>query len=73
VSVELVPITPVVSDRASAHAHSRPNADFVAHLIATAVQTPQTRARRRAGRREAIAAYAAVDQKPAPSGRALSR
>jgi hypothetical protein len=73
VSVALVPIAPAVRDSASTHGHGRPSADFVAHLIATSMQTPQTRARRRAGRRQAIAAYAAVDQKPTPSGRALSR
>jgi hypothetical protein len=54
-------------------AGSRPNADFVAQLIATSAQVPQTRARRRAEPSEATAAYGAVGQWPTPSGRALSR
>jgi hypothetical protein len=52
---------------------SRANADFVAHLIATKGQLPQTRARRRAEPEDAIAAYAALGHWPTPSGRALSR
>jgi hypothetical protein len=42
-------------------------------LIATAGAAPQTRIRRRAEPDEAIAAYAALDQRPVPSGRAVSR
>jgi hypothetical protein len=38
----------------------RRNAAFVAHLIATKAQAPQTRARRRAEPSEAIARYKAV-------------
>ena len=52
---------------------SRANADFVAHLIATSAQAPQTRARRRANPEEAIAAYHALGHGLAPAGRALSR
>jgi hypothetical protein len=37
---------------------SRPSAEFLAHLIATAQQVPQTRARRRAGPEAATALYA---------------
>ena len=55
--------------RATSHA----NADFVAHLIATSAQAPQTRARRRANPDEAIAAYDALDHWPTPAGRKLSR
>jgi hypothetical protein len=55
--------------RATNHA----NADFVAHLIATSAQAPQTRARRRANPDEAIAAYDALDHWPTPAGRNLSR
>jgi hypothetical protein len=51
----------------------RPRADFIAQLIATRIAAPQTRTRRRAEPDEAIAAYAALDQMPKPSGRALSR
>ena len=52
---------------------NRPRANFIAQLIATAVAAPQTRTRRRAEPDEAIAAYAALDQQLAPSGRAVSR
>jgi hypothetical protein len=52
---------------------SRANADFVAHLIATSAQAPQTRARRRANPGEAIAAYDALGHWPTPAGRKLSR
>jgi hypothetical protein len=51
----------------------RPNADFLAHLIATSVQVPQTRERRRAEPEEAIAAYCARCTLPAALGRAVSR
>jgi hypothetical protein len=39
---------------------NRPSAVFVAHLIATALGTPQTRSRRRAEHGDAQAAYARV-------------
>jgi hypothetical protein len=52
---------------------SRANADFVAHLIATSAQAPQTRARRRANPEDAIAAYDALGHWPTPAGRKLSR
>ena len=52
---------------------SRANADFVAHLIATSAQAPQTRARRRANSEDAIAAYDALGHWPTPAGRKLSR
>jgi hypothetical protein len=39
---------------------SRPSANFVAHLIATAQNVPQTRSRRRAEPDGACAAYAAA-------------
>jgi hypothetical protein len=51
----------------------RSNAVFVAHLIATAAQMPQTRARRRAEPDEASAAYRALGQWPSTAGSALSR
>jgi len=54
-------------------ATSRVNADFVAHLIATSAQAPQTRARRRANPDEAIAAYDALGHWPTPAGGKLSR
>lgn len=73
----LVPLTQ--RDRADAQtaanvrATSRANADFVAHLIATSAQAPQTRARRRANSEDAIAAYDALGHWPTPAGRKLSR
>jgi len=78
----LVPLAPVdepAGEKAAdekaeeARAGGRPNADFVAHLIATSEQVPQTRTRRRAEPEEAIAAYRALGQWPSPVGRALSR
>jgi hypothetical protein len=58
---------------ATMRAASRANADFVAHLIATSAQAPQTRARRRANSEDAIAAYDALGHWPTPAGRKLSR
>ena len=76
-STALVPIAlqdHAASDsRGTGHDTTRPRADFIAQLIATAVAAPQTRTRRRAAPDEAIAAYAALDRRPVPSGRALSR
>jgi len=77
VSNALVPLTQ--TDRADVKtatgvwATSRANADFVAHLIATSAQAPQTRARRRGNADEAIAAYDALGHWPTPAGRKLSR
>jgi hypothetical protein len=77
VSNALVPLPQ--TDRAAAQtvanvrATSRANADFVAHLIATSAQAPQTRARRRADPEDAIAAYDALGHWPTPAGRTLSR
>lgn len=64
-----------------AHTHEEPalsggrhaNADFLAHLIATAAGLPQTRARRRAEPQHALAVYRALGQWPTEPGRALSR
>jgi hypothetical protein len=72
VTTALVPIAPTAQDR-SPSAGSRPNADFIAQVIATSAHAPQTRARRRAEPGEAIAAYDAVGQWPIRSGRRLSR
>ena len=58
---------------ADVRTNSRANADFVAHLIATSAQAPQTRARRRANPADAIAAYDALGHWPTPAGRKLSR
>jgi hypothetical protein len=69
----LVPLTPRVRDTAPAPSDRRANADFVAHLIATAVQAPQTRARRRADPSEALAAYRSLSPWPTEAGRTVSR
>ena len=58
---------------ANVRTSSRANAGFVAHLIATSAQAPQTRARRRANPEDAIAAYGALGHWPTPAGRKLSR
>jgi hypothetical protein len=60
-------------EKPAAPADCRANADFIAHLIATAAQAPQTRGRRRAEPQEALAAYRALGQWPSEPGRALSR
>lgn len=54
----LVALSPVTRTEPTAFNSRRPRADFLAHLIATAQQAPQTRERRRAEPAEAIAAYA---------------
>ena len=72
-STALIPLAPVVQPAASSQPACRANADFVAHLIATRIQAPQTRVRRRAEPQHAIAAYGAVGQWPTRAGRALSR
>jgi hypothetical protein len=73
VKTELVPVAPSEQECSSTPASGRCNADFIAHLVATKNQAPQTRLRRRAEPAEAIAAYSALGQWPMPSGRALSR
>ncbi len=52
---------------------SRPRADFLAHLIATAAQAPQTRMRRRAEPADAVAVYDAIERRPAVHRPAFSR
>ena len=69
----LVPVVPTARMAADWRAASRPNADFVAHLIATSTQAPQTRTRRRATPDEATAVYRALAPRPSALGRALSR
>jgi hypothetical protein len=65
VSTALVPIA-VSEPAANAIACPvRPRADFLAHLIATAGQAPQTRIRRRAEPAEAVAVYGAIERRPA--------
>jgi hypothetical protein len=73
VSNALVPVGPVNRDTAWRPDASRPDCGFVAHLIATKAQAPQTRNRRRAEPTEAISAYVGLGQRPSPAGRVLSR
>jgi hypothetical protein len=72
VSTALVPVV-LAERRASCSTNSRPSAGFLAQLIAVAEQAPQTRPRRRIAPHEAVAAYRALGQPAASSGRALSR
>jgi hypothetical protein len=60
-STALIPIGRV-QEHASSHRHvsGRPSASFVAHLIATAEQAPQTRTLRRATSADALAVYGRV-------------
>jgi hypothetical protein len=69
----LVPLFPVVRPDARIQSGSRARADFVAHLIATSAQAPQTRARRRAEPGDAVAAYTASHHAPSLPGIGLSR
>jgi hypothetical protein len=69
----LVPVSPINRDTETPRVASRPDAGFIAHLIATSAQAPQTRARRRAEPGEAISAYCGLGQRPSTAGRVLSR
>jgi hypothetical protein len=69
----LVAIGPLAPDPPATMASARAAAPFVAHLIATAVQAPQTRTRRRAEPDAANAAYRALGQWPSDVGGVLSR
>jgi len=69
----LVPLAHTDQADPALRSNARANADFVAHLIATRAQLPQTRTRRRAEPQDAVAAYGAVGQWPTAAGRTLSR
>ncbi len=69
----LVPIAITARNNDGLGAHPRPSADFIAQLIATAAQLPQTRARRRAEPEQAVAAYRALGQWPTVTGLAVRR
>ena len=73
VSTALVPIVAAECGAPAAYLNCRPNADFLAQLIAVSGKAPQTRCRRRAEPQEAIAAYRARGGTATSSGRALSR
>ena len=67
--IALEPIAP-----GDALLRTRPQASYLAHLIATKDKLPQTRERRRAEPQDVIAAYAAAEAGPAaPSGQTLVR
>ena len=69
----LVPVAPINRDTDRPYQASRPDCGFLAHLIATKAQAPQTRTRRRAEPAEAISVYAGLGQRPSRAGRILSR
>jgi hypothetical protein len=71
----LVPVVAVERDISGSPAApaARASANFVAHLIATRAQAPQTRTRRRADPAEAISAYDALGHWPTRSGSSVSR
>jgi hypothetical protein len=71
--VPLVSVAPTANASGILGVDGRANARFVTHLLATAAQLPQTRARRRAEPDVATAAYRALGQWPTVPGRALSR
>lgn len=73
VSAALIPVVPSAREAPAHYDSGRPRADFLAQLIATSGQAPQTRVRRRAEPAEAIAAYGASDRSPLPARHALSR
>jgi hypothetical protein len=72
-STALVVLGSTDRDSRSPRLGQRPNADFIAHLIATVAQAPQTRARRRAEPETATAAYRALGQWPTAPGGAFCR
>ncbi len=57
-----LPVIPITPAEGHSRVASRPAAPFLAHLIATAAQLPQTRARRRAEPDAAAAIYAFADR-----------
>jgi hypothetical protein len=70
----LIAVAPAAGSDLPPTISRRPSASFLAHLIATAEQAPQTRARRRADPQLAISIYrsAAADVAP-PAGHRLVR
>jgi hypothetical protein len=68
VTTALVPVCAVEPERPQIALGIRPQAAFLAQLIAAAVQAPQARTRRRADPGEAIAAYAARQRSPRGMG-----
>src|SRR4051794_18249442 len=56
-STALITIEPARTSENAPRLTRHPSAQFVAHLLATRMQAPQTRERRRAAPQEAIAVY----------------
>ena len=68
----LIPLQPIASS--DTPLRTRPQAAYLAHLIATKDKLPQTRERRRAEPADVIAVYAAANAGPAaPTGQTLIR
>jgi len=59
----LIPLEPIAAS--DTPLRTRPQAGFLAHLIATKEKLPQTRERRRAEPQDVIAVYAAAVARPA--------
>ncbi|MBV1698147.1 MAG: hypothetical protein KGQ47_07320 [Hyphomicrobiales bacterium] len=72
-SMALVPIAQPAGTSRPGLAGLRPQAEFLALLIAAKTFAPQVCARRRAAPDVAVAAYAVTNYRPLPAGRALSR
>jgi hypothetical protein len=66
----LVAVEPPRRSERAPQSIRHPSAPFVAHLIATRMQAPQTRARRRAEPEEAVAVYRSMT-KPVSARRAF--
>jgi hypothetical protein len=73
VSTALVPVAASDPTAPVEPSYGRPRANFLAQLIATLAQAPQTRARRRAEPDVAIAAYGASDRSSMPQSHTLTR
>ncbi len=66
-------LVPTARSGSAAEPGPRPRGTFVAHLIATTLDAPQTRARRRAEPGEAVRVYAAAAGEPGRVGAVLRR
>ena len=69
----LIPVAAPAPSERTATPTRRPLAPFLAHLIATQTQAPQTRTRRRAEPEEAIGVYGVALARPGRVGGRLAR
>jgi hypothetical protein len=69
----LVPVIAAANEATVPRGSERTRADFLAQLIATVAQAPQTRLRRCAEPAEALAVYHASGRAPVATGLTLSR